>query len=118
MNKDSQEKDWNFRVTEQRLIVIKTINTRIHKAAVSDILTNVSFALNIHPVYPIEKLEIGKEYLARLNVFTSKNLNGIDKDFISFFETVDVNQSIEDFIRAYWVYPTKIRFDLIEVEES
>ena len=43
--------------------------------------------------------------------------SGVDKDFIDFFEALDVDQNIEDFIKAYWVYPSKIRFELVDIEE-
>ena len=65
----------------------------------------------------MQELSVGKEYLANLRVYTSKNLEGVDGDFIDFFEDLDVDQSIEDFIKAYWIYPSKIRFELIDVEE-
>jgi hypothetical protein len=45
-------------------------------------------------------------------------MEGIDKDFIGFFEAIDIDQNIEDFIKAYWIYPDKIRFELVEVEET
>ncbi len=44
-------------------------------------------------------------------------MGNVDKDFINFFEALDVDQSIEDFIKAYWIYPSKIRFELVEIEE-
>jgi hypothetical protein len=57
-------------------------------------------------------LATDKEYLATLKVYTAKNLQGVDEEFINFFDAVDVDQNIEDFIKAYWVYPNKIRFEL------
>lgn len=111
------ETDWNYRITDQRLIVIKTKNEKVHKAAALDVLTNLPFSLDLPPDMPMETLQSGKEYLAHLKVYTSKNLAGIDSEFVNFFETVDVDQAVEDFIKAYWIYPAKIRFDLIELEE-
>ena len=109
--------NWNYRVIDQRLIVIKTKNEKVHKAAALDILTNLPFAITIPENIPMESIESEKEYLAHLKVYTSKNLQGIDKDFVNFFETLDIDQAIEDFIKAYWIYPDKIKFELIEVEE-
>ena len=109
--------NWNYRVIDQRLIVIKTKNEKGHKAAALDILTNLPFAITIPENIPMESIESEKEYLAHLKVYTSKNLQGIDKDFVNFFETLDIDQAIEDFIKAYWIYPDKIKFELIEVEE-
>jgi hypothetical protein len=113
----NQETDWNFRKTDQRLIVIKTKNANIHKAAALDVLTNLSFSMDIPESTPVEDLQLEKEYLAHLRVYTLKSLEGIDKEFFNFFDALDVDQAIEDFMKAYWVYPGKIRFELVEVEE-
>ena len=110
--------EWNFRVNAQRLVIVKTVAAKVRKAAVLDVLTQISFALEIPDDYPIEKLQANKEYLAQFKVYTSKKLEGVDKHFISFFDVVDVDQNVEDFIKAYWVYPAKMRFELTEVEES
>jgi len=113
----NQETEWNYRKTDQRLIVIKTKNDNIHKAAALDISTNLSFALEIPEGFSLETVQLEKEYMAELKVYTSKNLDGIDKEFFNFFDAVDVDQSMEDFVKAYWVYPSKIRFEIVEVEE-
>jgi hypothetical protein len=63
------------------------------------------------------ELQSEKEYLAQLKVYTSKNIDGIDKEFIDFFDSLDIDQAIEDFIKAYWIYPSKILFELSEIEE-
>lgn len=114
----NQDTDWNYRKIDQRLIVVKTKNQNVRKAAALDVLTNLPFAINVPESIPMEDLQSEKEYLAHLKVYTSKNLEGIDKDFINFFEALDIDQAIEDFIKAYWIYPSKIRFELAEVEES
>jgi hypothetical protein len=113
----SQKTDWNYRVVEYRLIRVKTKNEAARRVAVVDILTNLPIALNVAPDLPMEKLQTGKEYLANINVYTSKDARGVSKDFQSFFQALDVNQGIEDFIKAYWVYPGKIRFLLTDAEE-
>jgi hypothetical protein len=109
--------EWNFRLTEQRLIILKTKNENIRKSAALDVLTNLPFALNIPANIIIENLHNEKEYLANINIYSSNNLEGIDKDFINFFTVSDINQSIEDFLKTYWIYPGKIRFELVNVEE-
>ncbi len=113
----NQEPDWNYRKNEQRLIVVKTKNETVRKAAVLDVLTNLTFAVNVQESIPMQELNLGKEYLAYLKVYTSKSLEGIDKEFFNFFDSLDVDQAMEDFIKAYWVYPSKIRFDLDAIEE-
>ena len=114
LNLDS---DWNFRKIDQRLIVIKTKNENIRKATALDVLTNLPLAINVPESIPMEDLQPEKEYLAQLKVFTLKNLEGIDKEFLNFFDALDIDQAIEDFIKAYWVYPSKIRFELADLEE-
>ncbi len=109
--------DWNFRVFDKRLIVVKTKNESVRKVAVLDVLTNLMFAVEVPDVISMNELGGDKEYLANLRVHTAKNFDSVDKDFIDFFEVLDVDQSIEDFIKAYWIYPSKIRFELVEIEE-
>jgi hypothetical protein len=82
-----------------------------------DVLTNLSFAIEIPENIESDKLELNKEYLAELNIYTSTDISGVEKDFYNFFDVVDVDQPTYDFIKAYWVYPSKIRFELVEVEE-
>lgn len=113
----NQETDWNYRIVDQRLIVVKTKNENVRKVAALDVLTNLPIATNVAVDIPMENLQAEKEYLAHLKVYTSKDVRGIDDDFISFFEALDVDQSIEDFIKAYWIYPGKIRFELVDIEE-
>jgi hypothetical protein len=111
------ESDWNFRVFDKRLVVVKAKNDSAHKVAVLDVVTNLPFAVEVPDTISMQELSVGKEYLANFRVYTSKNLEGVDEDFINFFEALDVDQSIEDFIKAYWIYPSKIRFELVDIEE-
>ena len=113
----NQDSDWNYRKIDQRLIVVKTKKENVHKAAVMDVLTNLPFAINVPENIPMENLQPEKEYLAQLKVYSSKNLEGIDEEFFNFFDTLDIDQALEDFIKAYWVYPSKIRFELADLEE-
>jgi len=113
-----RQANWNFRKTEQRLVVIKTKNQEVRKAAALDSLTNLTFAIEIPENISLENLQVEKEYLARLNVYTSGILVGIDAEFVNFFDAIDVDQKMEDFIKAYWVYPSKIRFELADLEET
>ena len=66
----------------------------------------------------LQDLAANHEYLFNLKIYTSRDIAGVNEDFVSFFEALDIDQSIEDFIKAYWVYPGKIRFELTEVEEG
>ena len=80
-------------------------------------LTNLMFTAQVPQTISIEQLTENQQYLFILNVYSSKNIEDVERDFVSFFEAIDIDQSMEDFIKAYWVYPTKIRFELVEVEE-
>jgi hypothetical protein len=111
------ESDWNFRVFDKRLIIVKTKNESVRKIAVLDVLTKLMFAVEVPEMVSMDELGAENEYLANLRVYTSKNLEGVEGDFLNFFEVVDIDQNIEDFIRAYWIYPSKIRFELIDLEE-
>ena len=111
------ESDWNFRVFDKRLVVVKAKNDEVRKIAVLDVLTNVPFAVEVPEIVSMQELVVGNEHLANLRVYTSKNVEGVDKEFTNFFEALDIDQSIEDFIKAYWIYPSKIRFELIDIEE-
>ena len=93
----NQDSDWNYRKIDQRLIVIKTKNENVRKAAATDVLTNLPFAINVPEKVPMEKLQPEKEYLAQLKVYTSNNLEGIDEEFFNFFEAVDIDQDLEEF---------------------
>ena len=93
--------DWNFRVFDKRLVVVKAKNESVRKVAVLDVLTNLPFAVEMPDSISMQELSVGKEYLVNLRVYTSKNLEGVDNDFTDFFKDLDVDQSIEDFIKAY-----------------
>lgn len=108
---------WNFRITDQRLVTIKTKNENVRKAATLDVLTNLTFTLTIPSNIEIESITNEKQYLAHMKVYTSNNLEGVDQDFVNFFKATDVNQNIEDFLKAFWIYPGKIRFELASLEE-
>jgi hypothetical protein len=112
------EVNWNFRVFDKRLIVVKTSNESVHKVAVLDVLTNLMFSVEVPDMISMKELVVNGEYLANLRVYTAKDTGNVDKEFIDFFEALDIDQSIEDFIKAYWIYPSKIRFELVEIEES
>ncbi|MFA7397915.1 MAG: hypothetical protein GX799_08365 [Crenarchaeota archaeon] len=115
------ESNWNFRRIDKRLVVVKSINENVHKLAVLDISTNLMFMVEVLEnvsATSIQQLTAGREYLFNIRILTSKVLGDIKADAISFFEALDIEQSTEDFIKAYWLYPSKIRFQLVEAEES
>ena len=107
---------WIYRIFDRRTISIKSKNEQVRKIAVVDLLTGLPFGVEVPKNVPLESLEIEKEYLASLKVYTAQNIAGVTSDFVEFFEVLDVDQSIEDFIKAYWLYPKLIRFELAEAE--
>jgi hypothetical protein len=109
---------WNFRIYDKRLVIARTINKGVSTVTVLDVLTNIPFTLETPNIAFLKTLILGKEFLADLKVYTSKNVEGVAADFTNFFEALDIDQEIEDFIRAYWIYPDKIRFELVDVEET
>jgi hypothetical protein len=111
-----KETEWNFRITEQRRILIKAKNDSVRKVSVIDLSTNLPFPLEAAEDFSLESLELEKGYFATLKVYTLKNIGKVDQDAVEFFEALDVDQSVEDFIKAYWLYPSLIRFELVEAE--
>ena len=112
------ENQWIFRYNNKRLVTVKAKSADVRKIAVLDVLTNLMFAVEVPQEIDLESLKIGKDYMFDLKVFTSRDVDCVEGEFVAFFEAADINQDIEDFIRAYWVYPAKIRFELSEVEEA
>ncbi|MCW4047008.1 MAG: hypothetical protein NWE99_05535 [Candidatus Bathyarchaeota archaeon] len=107
---------WNYRIIATRPILVKAKNDRMRKAVAVDILSSLPFAFEISEEISAEAVEVEKQFSATLKVYTSKNVQGVDSDFIEFFEVLDVDQSFEDFVRAYWIYPTLIAFELTRIE--
>lgn len=109
--------EWNYRVTDRRLVIVKAKNVNARKMAVMDVLTNLPFAIEAQEREDLENISTEKEYLVDLKVYTSTKVGEVDSEFVNFFEVLDVDQKIEDFINAYWIYPSKIRFELADIEE-
>ncbi len=112
---DLQSK-WSFRIEAIRQIVVKARNDQVRKVSVVDVLTNAPFPLETRKDFPQESLEVQRNYYATFKVYTLKDVKDVAADFVDFFEAVDVDQSVEDFLKAYWLYPNYIRFELVEVE--
>jgi len=113
---NSDKTDWVFRVVNKRSVVIKAKNEEIRKVSALDIITKLSFPLEVTEDFPLESLEVEKGYFITFKIYTTRNTAGVGSAFIEFFEVLDVDQSAEDFIKAYWLYPNKTRFELVEAE--
>jgi hypothetical protein len=112
----SKDSDRNFRIFAQRTVQIKAKNVNQRKIVANDLNTQIPLTINVPEEVPIEQLGIEKEYLASLNVYTLRNIEGVDEEYIEFFEVLDIDQSVDDFIKVYWTYPSHIKFVLTEIE--
>jgi hypothetical protein len=108
--------DWNYRITATRPILIKAKNDRMRKAVAIDLSVNLPFAIQISEGVPVEAVEVEKRFSATLKVYTSKNAEGAESEYVEFFEVLDVDQRFEDFVKAYWMYPNYITFELSRIE--
>ena len=110
------ETDWVYRIFERRPVQIKAKNEQVRKIAAVDIATNLPFGLDVPADVPMEQVEVEKSYLAKLKVYTARNATNVAPEHVEFFQVLDVDQAAEDFIKAYWMYPKYIKFELAEVE--
>ncbi|MCW4000745.1 MAG: hypothetical protein NWE93_10940 [Candidatus Bathyarchaeota archaeon] len=117
MSASEVDSEWNFRIVENRLVTVKAVNQETRKIAVEDAQTKLLFTADASDAIEIKGIEAKKQYLFTVNVYTSKRLSDVKEDFLGFFEAVDVDQEMEDFIKAFRFYPTKLRFELVEAAE-
>ncbi len=96
--------------------MVKAKNDKVRKVSVVDVLTNAPFPLDAPTDFPMESMDLAETYFATFKVYTLKNVKDVASDFVEFFSAVDVDQSVEDFIKAYWLYPNNIKFELVEIE--
>lgn len=108
--------DWNFRIFATRTIMVKSRNDNLRKAIAIDLLADLPFAFLIADNVSIESVEVEKSFSATFNVYTSKKIGEVESGFVEFFEVLDVDQTFEDFVKAYWMYPNLIVFELTEIE--
>jgi hypothetical protein len=110
--------DWVYRIFDHRMMSVKAKNETVQKVAAIDLLTNLPFSADVVSDEVMRKLETDKVYYASLKVFTAQNVSSVAPEFVEFFTILDVDQSIEDFIKAYWLYPKLIRFELADAEPT
>jgi hypothetical protein len=107
--------DWVYRIFDRRPVAVKTKNSQLRKIAAIDTATGIPFSLDVPNTVSMDDADVGKSYLVSLKVYTASNIDSVASDYIEFFKNLDVDQSIDDFIKAYWSYPKHIKFELIEV---
>ena len=108
--------EWVYRIFDRRVISVKAKNEQVRKIAAVDLQTNVPFAIEASKDIFWEEVEVEESYFASLKVYTARDVEGVPINSVEFFTVLDVDQSMEDFIKAYWLYPKLIKFDLVELE--
>ena len=112
-----KQSPWVYRIFDRRIIAVKAKNEEVRKVAAIDLATNLPFSIEVPAEVSLDSVEIEKEYYSSLKVYTARKIDEtVPKDFVEFFEVLDVDQSIDDFIKVYWLYPKLIRFELVEAE--
>jgi len=107
---------WNFRILATRPILVKAKNDHLRKAVAIDLIVDLPFAFEVAKDVSIEKVEVEKRFSAMFKVYTSKNFEDVDSEHVEFFAVLDVDQKFEDFVKAYWMYPNHIAFEVAEIE--
>jgi len=108
--------DWVYRIFDRRTISVKAKNEEVRKIAAIDLMTNLPFGIEVPEEVPLADVEVEKGYFASLKVYTARDIKGVSADSVEFLKVVDTDQSIEDFIKFYWLYPKLIKFELVEAE--
>ena len=111
-----EQGDWNYRSLDSRRVVIKGKSNEVRKVSIIDVLTGLPLPLEAPTEFDMQSLDIEKGYYVTFKIYTLKRVEGVPADFVDFFEVLDVDQKTEDFIKAYWLYPSYIRFELVEAE--
>ena len=107
---------WNYRITATRVVSVKSKNECLRKALAIDLASGLPFVFVTSEDVSFEALEVEKEFSATLKVYTSKKVGDVEKEFVEFFEVLDVDQSFEDFVNVYWLYPNHVSFELSGIE--
>ncbi len=81
-----------------------------------DVLKGLPVVFMVSDDVSVEAIEVEKKYDATISVYTVKDTGGVAKEYLGFFEVLDVDQSFEDFVKAYWMYPDRIMFELTSAE--
>ena len=79
-------------------------------------MTSLPFGIDVLPDVSLADIAVGETYNVRIKVYTSSNLQGVAPEHMDFFEVLDVDHTVEDFIKACWLYPKLIKFELVEIE--
>jgi hypothetical protein len=109
-----KQSDWNYRTVDSRRILVKGRSDDLRKISAIDVLTGLPFPLEAPTDFNTQSLEKEKGYFVTFKIYTLKRVEEVPADFVEFFKVLDVDQKTEDFIKAYWLYPRYIKFELVE----
>jgi hypothetical protein len=109
-----KQSDWNYRTVDSRRILVKGKSDDLRKISAIDVLTGLPFPLEAPTDFNKQSLEKEKGYFVTFKIYTLKRVEEVPADFVEFFKVLDVDQKTEDFIKAYWLYPRYIKFELVE----
>jgi hypothetical protein len=109
-----KQSDWNYRTVDSRRILVKGKSDDLRKISAIDVLTGLPFPLEAPTDFNTQSLEKEKGYFVTFKIYTLKKVEEVPADFVEFFKVLDVDQKTEDFIKAYWLYPRYIKFELVE----
>jgi hypothetical protein len=109
-----KQSDWNYRTVDSRRILVKGKSDDLRKISAIDVLTGLPFPLEAPTDFNTQSLEKEKGYFVTFKIYTLKRVEEVPADFVEFFKVLDVDQKTEDFIKAYWLYPRYIKFELVE----
>jgi hypothetical protein len=109
-----KQSDWNYRTVDSRRILVKGRSDDLRKISAIDVLTGLPFPLEAPTDFNTQSLEKEKGYFVTFKIYTLKKVEEVPADFVEFFKVIDVDQKTEDFIKAYWLYPRYIKFELVE----
>ena len=90
---------WNYRTIATSPILVKAKNDQMRKAVATDLSADLPFAFEVPENVSVEAVEVEKRFSATLKVYTSKNVEDVEGEFMEFFEILDADQSFENFIK-------------------
>ena len=117
MSTSEKDSKWNFRIVENLRVTVDTRNKKTRKISVQDFQTKLAFIMDAATAIELKEILPKRQYLFTVNVYTAKNLEDVDANFIPLFEGIDIDYETEDFIKALNAYATKVHFELVEFTE-
>ncbi len=90
MSTSEKDSKWNFRIVENRLVTVETINKKTRKISVQDFQTKLAFIVDATTAIELKEILPKRQYLFTVNVYTAKNLEDVDANFIPLFEGIEL----------------------------